>query len=70
MRYAVETTHAVPIEEVALYIVRKSTVLLCPECHERLGICVNERERAILEACHDCKVRPRHFGPLPSEPFN
>lgn len=70
MRYAVETTHAVPVEKTALYLVKTTTVLLCPDCHKPLGIYVNLRERALLEACHDCKAQTLHSGPVPSEPFN
>lgn len=70
MRYAVETTHAVPAERTSLYLVKTTTLMLCPICHEPLGSYMNERERAILEACHDCKVHALHSGPIPSEPFN
>ena len=70
MRYTVETTHAVPVERAALYLVKTTTLLLCPECRKPLGTYVNARERAILEACHDCKAHAIHSGPTPSEPFN
>ena len=70
MRYAVQTTHAVPVEKTALYLVKTTTLLLCPECHEPLGTYMSPRERAILEACHDCKAHSLHNGPVPSEPFN
>lgn len=71
MRYAVETTHAVPVRKAALYLVKTTTLLLCPECHKPLGTYTNARERAILEACHDCcKSQALHSGPMPSVPFN
>jgi len=70
MRYAVETTHAVPVEKTALYLVKTTTLLLCPDCHEPLGTYVNPRERAILEACHDCRAQLFRTGPVPSVPFN
>lgn len=70
MRYAVQTTHAVPVEKTALYLVKTTTLLLCPNCHEPVGTYMNERERAILETCHDCKAHSHHSEPLPCEPFN
>ena len=70
MRYTVETTHAVPTQKTALYVVKTTTLLLCPDCRKPIGTYMNERERAILEACHDCKAHPLHSGPLPSVPFN
>lgn len=70
MRYAVHTTHAVPVERTALFLVKTTTLLLCPKCHEPLGCYMSERERAILEACHDCCAHAIHSGPAPSEPFN
>lgn len=70
MRYAVETTHAVPLRKAALYLVKTTTLFLCPECHKPLGTYTNARERAILEACHDCNAQVIHTGPMPGEPFN
>jgi hypothetical protein len=70
MRFTVQSTHAVPREGTALFLVKTTTLLLCPRCHQPLGSYMSERERAILEACHDCEAHALHSGPVASEPFN
>lgn len=70
MRFAVQSTHAVPSKRKPLYLVKMTTLLICPECNQALGSYTNTRERAILEACHDCCGKQMHFGPVPCEPYN
>ncbi len=70
MRYAVRTTHAVPDEKITLHLVKTTTLLVCPDCHESLGTYTSTRERSVLQACHFCKAKQGRFGPSSSEPYN